>query len=208
MKLLGVLLFFAWSIASAAYVNSLEEFRLHISLHRFRVHALGMFLYSKAPERFKDVEQGLLKEFLVLHDATKLEESILRRLYQFYGKSFPTLSQIQKIEFLQLQSEFDRKNKYLIYSFFDEHKIHPTAISKYLLIEKVSDAVDRGLCKAAKEEFGRSLLMASEFFEFTDPELAKLAMMMEENYNDIVGGLEYVPICVGHLKYIAASHHE
>ncbi|MBL6990783.1 MAG: hypothetical protein ISR65_13440 [Bacteriovoracaceae bacterium] len=203
---------------ASRFVRNYDEYRLYNFTHILRVTRLGAaLLKGDAAVKFWDIDQKILEEFLLLHDQSKINgsdaflnrhalqeesESITSKLYQNYGIDFAAIPDDWKKETgtlvkhlneidLEVAADFFRKKGILGQN---EDIAKNTLVQKYLQIEKIADLVDRGSSPVTQEEFGRAMIPAHTFFikVLKDFESAAHAQFLEDNYDKIVRGDEYL----------------
>lgn len=199
------------SITQASeHIKGLEDFYRHTILHKKRVVALGMHLYDQNPEMFKGLSREMLEKALSVHDNAKVlpqyRDSKNRPFYQAlyedgFGRKPPQelVDALNKADAKIMEETLDSMGLSL-----DDPKIATPAnladmnekIKRRKLrkmisyIEKMADFADRGMSNISPEEFGRVMDKASDFMKNpADAELVK--KQLEENYDEIVKGLEF-----------------
>jgi len=180
-------------------VRTFLEFQNHIELHRIRVAKLGRAL---AKHKFPAINQGLLGEFLELHDHSKVlisrgdlhqfdythRDLPVQRLYSFYGRSPKTESESRKLT--DIINDINDIDKKVCANFFAKHsQLSWGAQEDFYTIEKVADLVDRSLDPMAAEEFGQRMILASDFID--DPYMVKLSLWLESHYHQITKNLRF-----------------
>lgn len=165
------------------YANTAEEFKIQMIEHKQRAQHLAGVLLKMHPEDFKGVDPNLLDKFMDQHDQIKTNTSpdflkkyhldeeapIYKVLFSHYNKPVPQY----------IYKKFSDLELWMAIDFFKEHDLLNADGSlgdialKYLSLERVSDAVDRGLSPAAVEEFGREMDLArSRLLNHRERELA------------------------------------
>jgi hypothetical protein len=159
---------------------TVDQYRLHMQVHRKRVKHLGMILYNTFFSDCPDLSPDLVSEFLELHDVSKVDDSlspgnpIALRLAQTFGKdqSLPEVQEAISLAVADLNMidqevalNFFREKGLLVESVDTSSDSYHLSIGakKLLQIENIADLVDRGFDKIAHIEFGRVLARASEF---------------------------------------------
>ncbi|MFL5811931.1 MAG: hypothetical protein ACJ763_00005, partial [Bdellovibrionia bacterium] len=183
--------------ARRKYVNSLDDFYDHVVSHIERTVQLAAELKRLHPERYRDVDPGLLEIFMNRHDFAKIakdettgKRSFLEGLYQQYGRDFNSFSPDEKAMVLKYKDALNKADAQHARDFFKVHNYnrqfikkngHYTDLAKlYLEIESIADKVDRGLSPVSAEEFNRvKMKPASEFL--SDPVQKRLAESLERS---------------------------
>lgn len=177
--------------------------------HARRVRVLGMHLRRIYQEAFVEVNPEILGDFLILHDQAKLNHSqnfiknyhlpmdspLLDELYGLYGV---IVSSANADEFrarnMALIARINEVDRGVALHFFrlrglaTEDSFSPLA-QRYLKIEKIADAVDRGMNPVTAEEFGRPMLAASQFLP--DAESKDMATKLEQVYGLLTREMSY-----------------
>lgn len=188
-------------------VRSLDDFRRYTLLHVERVKALVRVAYREFPEEFP----GLTSEHIekMVHDVAKTNEklsqqtkalvfkvqSLLKRLFEFYGKAPKNDAEVRKLK--KLVAELNELDEKITNSVLQDLKLvdsdgKPNQGGRsYLRLEKISDLVDRGSYRLTPEEMDRPVKLASKVM--TDPADKRIAQFLEKNYSHTVKGLDYVP---------------
>lgn len=188
--LIGLLLFIsAFKVEAYTYVSQLSHFRLHITLHKMRVMRIGMHL---AQTHFPEVSLAEVRNFLELHDNSKMDEANAERLFRFYGKRPQNAEEERLLK--AIVEHIDQVDDRIREEYLNARPLDPDTKEKLFIIEKVADLVDRGLDPVASEEFGHRLKVASEYMKAR--ELAVLAAAMEADYYKIVQDLRMKPLYV------------
>ncbi len=189
---------FSWFLVSTSHGYTsltINEFATHIQLHVLRVQQLGLELKRLYPSEFRDVDSKTISDFLQLHDKAKLEPQTLKELFSFFGRPLESMSTEEKVTFNALKNKLNNhdskigidflKRKGLISSF---GKI--TVVGrKLLLIQKITDVVDRGLDPISAIEFGKTLATGSGFIH--SPKAKMMAQALETRYTAVVRGLQF-----------------
>lgn len=187
--------------ANYRYVKSFRDFYQHTSLHRKRLVIMGEYLIDNFREHFPNVEKRKLIDFLNLHDEAKLnleyarykDKPLLEALYQYYGRGTHTLSEEDQIEMRQIIEYLNQKDYDVALKFFKKHRMlnkygNPNSMAlEYLKLEKIVDAVDRGMNQVSPEEFSRQMKAASEFL--SDQSDVELATELESIYHQLLKGI-------------------
>ncbi|MBS1971273.1 MAG: hypothetical protein JSU04_13270 [Bdellovibrionales bacterium] len=175
------------------------EFQHHIELHRERVIKLGLTL---AQHQFPRLHRGILADFLALHDFSKTivsrsqlpqfnyshRDLPVQRLYTFYGRTPKTESEMQRL--MDIITDINDIDKKVGEDFFAKHPQLSWGVQEdFYTIERVADLVDRSLDPMAAEEFGHSMLLASEYID--DPYMSRLSLWLESHYPQITKNLSF-----------------
>jgi hypothetical protein len=179
------------------YVNSINDFFDHVVSHIERTVELASELKRLHPERYRDVDDELLRVFMNRHDFAKIEKEaksgrrpFLNGLYRLYGRDFDTFSQEEKTLAFKYRALLNQKDAEHAMNFFkaynhdnqfiDEHgKLTPLA-EKFLEIERVADKTDRGLSPVSAEEFNRAKMQLGSVY-IEDPTEKQLAESLEKS---------------------------
>ncbi len=210
------------SITQASeHIKGLEDFYRHTMLHKKRVVALGLHLYDQNPEMFKGLSREMLEKALSAHDNAKVlpqyRDSKNRPFYQAlyedgFGRRPPQqlVDDLNKADAKIMEETLDSMGLSLddskiatLSNLADmNEKIKRRKLRKMIsYIEKMADFADRGMSNISPEEFGRAMDKASDFMKNpADAELVK--KQLEENYDEIVEGLEYENLTDGERKII------
>lgn len=196
------------------FVRSLDEFRVHVQLHRERVIYLGLEAHRLWPDTFGRVSESLVREFLRLHDLSKVDNSpsfrakfwlpdtlseisFIERIYRYYGKDFKSLPEEQKVDFLRTISDLNysdfrvAKDFFLQHGLWDLEKNMPSGAGSLLLrIEKIADVVDRNGDPVAREELGVKRLRPLRA-QFDHPIDFQIAVELKKNHRSLAKGLFY-----------------
>jgi len=176
---------------------TVEEFKQFTLTHQRRVLCLGRHLFQEYKKQFHSVNFDLVHEFLALHDQAKTAVNTdgteqIELLYQFFGINKSELPENEKFKILSMINHINYVDAQKALQFFTLHNLIKdngelaAAAQSLLLIEKISDLVDRGLCQIATIEFNRKLQPASEIVEAHQAHYAKF---LEENYLYITAAL-------------------
>lgn len=181
-------------------------FQREIEFHIIRVEYLGLELVRLHPKRFGDLDKKRLRMFLKLHDRQKIEPPRLNSrstnpndfrfflldLWNIRGKS---LKDFEGDEYTYNRNVIDKLNEsdhnkamtfFINNGMVQPHGQHLTSSAKsFFLVEKVADVVDRGMHQNTGKEFGKKMLLASEFL--TDDLERELARSLEEHYDEVIG---------------------
>lgn len=174
------------------YVNSIEDYYYHTSLHIKRVELLAWQLYKQNYNRYKTVSPFLLLEFLKLHDHTKIQGKFLNELYPYYGDKSHLKSKDWR-HFKKLIKELNQKDKKILTNFFKDNKIKMKDRALFLEIEKIADLVDRNLNEVTPEEFGKNIENLKNYLNSKE---IKLASNIIKNYKKITKDYFYKKIKV------------
>jgi len=172
-------------------VEDIVDFHRHTLTHAKRVQLLGIKLRDKF---FLELDRQLLHDFLALHDNSKLHgaaqpNSILHRLFAFYGKNASDLQGPELLAYQQLSQEIAEKDK-LTASVFILSRVslddpnYSLIVKVLLLIERLADAVDRSKDPTAAEEFGRPMRPVKEVLQLTRAQ-AQMVQYLETIYSQI-----------------------
>ena len=180
-------------------VKSLEEFYEHTRLHRARVKDLGMELFKSHPELFEGLTATQVQNVLEAHDLAKVNASsglngkpFYRILYENYGNKIDR----------KIIDELNAADKRYMQKALRVNGIDsPELTDKMARIEKIADAVDRGMSPVSTEEFGRSMSRASQFYN--DPEDVRLALELESKYHQVIAKHAYKGLLFGGKRRIA-----
>jgi hypothetical protein len=170
---------------------TLNEFKCATEEHQKRVLTLGLALYNEFTKDFSHLTEKIVNDFLLLHDHSKTSilpdgTNQIESLYQFYGvnksdleenEKFKILSTINYINYLDSQKSLEFFNAQNLIS--DTGELTNSA-HDLLLIERISDMVDRGENVSSTKEFNRKLLPASQILE--NENWAAYAQYLEKNY--------------------------
>lgn len=185
--------------AGRKFVFGLEDFELHIRLHRQRVMTLGLEVFEKYPNAFPSINKAQVIEFLSLHDMAKIDPvltpakyqaSFLQMLYRYYGLPRNLLSQAQQKTMDEVIHELNKADRALVLRYFQESGLlgfnnEPLAPAReLLLIEKLVDLIDREMNPVSSEEFARKMRPASDFLN-KDFERA-MARSLKNRYFDLI----------------------
>lgn len=182
------------AISADNHKMTVEEFKKFTQMHQRRVHNLGQYLFHEFKSQFNHVNFDLVSEFLALHDQAKTSTNTdgiqqIELLYQFFGVNKSELPENEKFQILSTINHINYLDAQKALQFFNEKNLIKSngelsaSAESLLLIEKISDMVDRGLCKTAATEFNRKLTPASQIL--TDaPSL--YAKFLEDHYQQII----------------------
>lgn len=188
-------LFFVYSLHAATFVNSEEDFFIHMKNHVQNVRVLAdslLDLAEKDPEvrsslglapgeKVTPELRKLTQEFLGVHDASKIntskeflqryhaQEPLIKELYAIYGKTFAQMTEEEKSIIQNLINGTDAKERD---RFIQSKK--PTAQQMKFMdqVEKLADGVERGSNPVTNEEMAKKVLTMTEMQE---KDLAKAA---------------------------------
>lgn len=187
-KVLLYLLISVFSLSTYAgerYVNSLEDFYMHMRNHVANVEVMADRLFiemEKNPEKWKayfgipenasfdNKLKAQIKEFISLHDISKLNTSkeflekikrqngIINDLYTVYGKPFKDMTESEKkiVDSLNIVDKAERD------AFIKKHNLPPWAVKVIDEFEKISDGVERGMNPVTSEEMAKVVWKESE----------------------------------------------
>ncbi len=176
---------------------TLIEFKNATEDHQQRVLLLGQALYKQFSSEFTNLTSELVTQFLSLHDHSKTSilpdgTNQIESLYQFYGinksdldenEKFKILSTINYINYLDSQKALEFFNSAHLIS--ETGELTETA-NDLLLIERISDMVDRGENISSTKEFNRKLIPASKMLgseNHGNEKWASYAHFLEKNYS-------------------------
>lgn len=169
---------------------SVDQYLLHMKMHRTRVKRLAVLLYERFQNQFANVNPELVTEFIDLHDLSKVNDQyslhnpISKRLAETFGKdqNLPEIQETIGAAVLELNDidqglarEFFQSKGLLA----EDGTYSETAI-ELLRIERIADLVDRGFDRIAHIEFGRQLSRASEFLVNETDQV--MALYLEDIY--------------------------
>lgn len=186
---------------------TLAEFKMATEDHQKRVLTLGQALFENFQSDFlgensdltakthSKLNLHLVTQFLSLHDHSKTSilpdgTNQIEALYQFYGvnksdlaenERFQILSTINYINYLDSQKALEFFNQSGLIS--DTGELNQDA-HNLLLIERISDMVDRGEHILSTKEFNRKLTPASQILE--NQKWIHYAEYLEKNYSQII----------------------
>ncbi len=176
---------------------TLIEFKNATEDHQQRVLLLGQALYKQFSSEFTNLTSELVTQFLSLHDHSKTSilpdgTNQIESLYQFYcinksdldeNEKFKILSTINYINYLDSQKALEFFNSAHLIS--ETGELTETA-NDLLLIERISDMVDRGENISSTKEFNRKLIPASKMLgseNHGNEKWASYAHFLEKNYS-------------------------
>ncbi len=176
-------------------IPTLLEFKLATENHQRRVYILGEALYKNFATEFVGLNTEMVADFLRLHDYSKTTilpdgTNQIESLYQFYGVNksdlaendkFKILSTINYINYLDSQKALEFFSKSHLISEIGELTEMAHSL---LLIERISDMVDRGEHASSTQEFNRKLIPASQMLE--NEKWANYAQFLEKKYSEII----------------------
>lgn len=174
---------------------SLNEFFQLTQDHQQRVHALGLELFKQFNNHFEGLTDSLVYDFLKLHDLAKTERlqdgtHYIENLYQFYGKNKSDLEENDKFNILKTINNINYWDTMNAVQFFHNNQLilengqFSLAADHLLLIEKISDLVDRGEHILSEKEFNKKLQKASLYL--SNKKWAEYAYFLEQNYLKII----------------------
>ena len=183
------------NLKSAQKLTSLTDFKVATIEHQKRVLTLGVALFGNFNTDFTNLNLNLVTQFLALHDHSKTSilpdgTNQIEVLYQFYGvnksdlaesERFQILSTINYINYLDSQKALEFFNQSGLIS--DTGELSDAA-QNLLLIERISDMVDRGEHVLSTKEFNRKLTPASQILE--NQKWIIYAEYLEKNYSQII----------------------
>lgn len=173
---------------------TLIEFKNATEEHQKRVLQLGTALYNEFLSDFSGLNVDLVSRFLSLHDHSKTSilpdgTNQLESLYQFYGVNKSDLAENEKFKILSTINYINYLDSQKALEFFNTHQLISEtgeltdSANNLLLIERISDMVDRGEHTFSTKEFNRKLVPASEIL--TNEKWAHYAHFLEKNYVSI-----------------------
>ena len=183
------------------YVNSYEDFMVHMLSHIERVSILGEELRQMYPEQFKSVDPVKLQQFLLLHDQSKVNDSpaflkdheiknrmrIGKLLYKGYNQNFMQLTGEEKNSLKRLVNDLNRVDQRVAERFLYGAGVKSPELQKaYFQIEKIADQVDRGMSPVTSEEMAKRVTPASEFMK--NPVDQNMARELEARYGKVIQG--------------------
>lgn len=171
--------------AEREYVNSLDDFYLHMHNHVSNVEIMADRLFeemkrnpAKWRKYFKipaDVPidnklKKIITGFITLHDASKLntdkaflkkinrKNGLINDLYTVYGKPFKDMTDKEKsiVDALNIVDKAERD------AYIKKHNLPEWAINMIDDVEKISDGVERGMNPVTSEEMSKKVLKESE----------------------------------------------
>ena len=174
---------------------SLEEFKAFTVSHQKRVYQLGLVLFEQFSSHFSTIQYSQLNGFLKLHDYAKTEvlcdgSEQISLLYQFYGMNKTDLKDQDRFKFLSAINHINYlDSQYALQFFQSENLINSSGefsatAHQLLLIERISDLVDRGENQMSAYEFNKKLQKASDIIE--NKKWAEYAHFLESNYLQII----------------------
>lgn len=200
IRIFNILLFiFCHSLHAATFVNSEEDFFVHMKNHVQNVRVLAdslLDLAEKDPEIRSTLGlapgetvtpelRKLTQEFLAIHDASKINtskeflqkyganEPMIKELYGIYGKSFGQMTEVEKNIIQNVINGTDTQERNL---FIQSKRPTPKQMSFIDQIEKLTDGVERGSNPVTSEEMAKKVLTMTEMQE---KELAKATTAQE-----------------------------
>ncbi|MBL6989914.1 MAG: hypothetical protein ISR65_09050 [Bacteriovoracaceae bacterium] len=199
------LLIVCFSYISYAQENpeTMRLLKLHTE-HVFHVRYLGATLLELS-DQFKDVDAETLDRFLYLHEVSR-KNFITGNTPQILSAEKKVLPMMQSLtpvdrsitstdEFELVKSifqYFEDSDKEAATDFFraegmldeNEQMADNPLVQKYLKIEKIANAVERGRSEVASEEFGRDVLPGHTYLYRVkhDADSARLALALEQAY--------------------------
>lgn len=193
------------------YVNSPGDLKVHFTTHIKRVSRLGVELYDSHPDLFPGVTREDVREFLAVHDQTKIDDreefrrsfwvekaeaAFIDRLYFLYGKGYGFAADPANAAWTGVISSLNATDRRVAMDYFRRRGLlaadgEPTERAKTLLrIERLADVVDRNSDPVAMEEFNiKEQRPLGEFIR--DPVDLILAQELKQKYRATVKGLEY-----------------
>lgn len=176
------------SLYAATFVNSEDDFFVHMKNHVQNVRALAdslLELAEKDPEIRSNLGlapgemvtpelKKLTQEFLGIHDASKINtskeflqrygasEPMIKELYGIYGKTFAQMTEAEKNTIQNLINGTDAKERNL---FIQSKKPTPQQMAFMDQIEKLTDGVERGSNPVTSEEMAKKILTMTEIQE-------------------------------------------
>jgi hypothetical protein len=169
-------------------IVSINEFYLHTLNHINNVGLLGKLVLDQVllTGRYKEIYENkdIAVKMLELHDAAKirtdekflkehnLEEPIIGRLYEFYGKNGIDRSFIDKM------NDIDNA---VVVKFLEESGVKN--IDVFLDFERLIDCVERGMNSLTSEEMGKIAVPASSFLDLKCCDERRIVNYLENYYN-------------------------
>ncbi len=177
-------------------IPSLVEFKAATEDHQRRVYILGTVLYKEFYTDFANLNSDLVSNFLKLHDYSKTTilpdgTNQIESLYQFYGVNKSDLAENEKFKILSTINYINYLDSQKALEFFSHSQLISAngeltdSAHNLLLIERISDMVDRGEHESSVKEFNRKLVPASEMLE--NEKWAHYARFLEKKYPEIIG---------------------
>ena len=213
-----VLSLMLWAISSSVgwaerrYVNNSSDLHVHFETHIQRVARLGSALYQAHRELFPGVSHEQVKDFLSVHDRTKVDDSaefrrqfwteptgasFIEKLYSLYGKGYAFLADPANERSKQIIDHLNATDKRVATDYFRRQGMldasgDPNAQAKILLrIERIADVVDRNSDPVAMEEF--NIQKQRPLGDFVrDPIDLALALELKSRYQSTVRGAEFL----------------
>jgi len=199
-------------LKTAKFVRNFDDFFNHTKLHVERVKRMGMWFYIHNRNEFPDVNDGLVEEFLALHDKGKLvftlsqlsedDKPVLRRLYSFFGRK-NDLSLEEQALLKKTVDDLNSIDDEVAFKFFKKNNLiskdgvlSPAAI-ELKQIEHAADVTDRVQSEVSPEEFGRKMFPASQNLVGKE---RKMSAVLEEHYKEITKGLSYSEVYIFNLR--------
>lgn len=172
--------------AEREYVNTLDDFYLHMHNHVSNVEIMADRLFEEMkrnPAKWRryfnipaDVPidnklKKIITGFITLHDASKLntdkaflkkinrKTGLINDLYSVYGKSFKDMTGKEKsiVDALNIVDKAERD------AYIKKLNLPEWAINMIDDVEKISDGVERGMNAVTSEEMAKKVVRESEF---------------------------------------------
>lgn len=165
-----------------------NAFRVAISHHRLCVQDLAQRLLKERGDAFSHLchLDGMVEEFLELHDSSKLSPQFFWSLLKYFGADIQKLSSQEKRKAQLLISEINERDGEVARMFFIEKNLidengNPNATAQSLLkLERICDVVERGLSPFSARELGKKIVKGSEFL--SDPVEVEIAQWLEKKW--------------------------
>ena len=198
--------------AERRFVKNSSDLQVHFSTHIERVARLGVALYQAHRELLPGVTHDEVKDFLSVHDRTKVDDSaefrrqfwvesggpsFIDKLYLLYGKGYAFVADPANGQAKQVIDQLNATDKRVAMDYFRRHDLldatgEPNERAKFLLrIERIADVVDRNTDPVTMEEFNiQKQRPLSDFVR--DPADLALAIELKQKYQSTVRGAEFL----------------
>lgn len=189
----------AYSEVTKKYIQTIEDFKYHTAHHIQNVMTLGLYLFNSFSHSFfSDLTAEEVIDYLALHDLSKRmtarelaefgysnEKSLAERLFEFYGKDKNSLPEKQRQKLEEIIQELNRIDRLITQKYlFSKGYIKNGKVSakglKLLMIEKISDLVERTKNPVSIEEFGKIMKSPTEYTG--DTRYRRLVRVLMDNY--------------------------
>ncbi len=187
------------------FVKNIHDFTIHTQLHIKRVERIGLYLFKKFPNEFKQLDQKIVHNFLKKHDQGKVNVSlwkdkgkkpIIDKIYKYYNVPKESISPKELALLGKAVDDLNAMDTMVAYQFFRDNKLYTATgeispkAHQLLRLEKLADIIDRGKNMVSPEEFAKkAMIPASKWFKNHKEQL--MAMSTEHDYNKIIAGLDY-----------------